>query len=855
VADRPDHPARLLGLAAAVAGALFVADVALGARLGLAGAYVLVPLALVVAGASRGMAAGGAAVASALALASGAWNGDFASADHIATTVAVAVAGGLAVLAARRREQQQAATRAVHAAAERLGLVEGIGRVAQETLSVEAVAGRLADILTPAFADLCTIDTFDEARRPSRVAVRCSAPGGAAVERTVARLEPDAGRVAGLAAAIDTKQAVLVDGTAPQIADPHEEADTRLIAALALRSSVVVPLVAAGRAVGLLGLAVGPSGRRYEEDDLAFARILAGRAALAISNARLLEELTATREQLDRTLGTLAEAVTVIDRSGQMRYANPAAAELLGYPSAEALLAEPPGGVFARWSATLEDGRPLTREDVPSWRVLHGESAEPLLTRVVHRDTGVERWRLVKASAFRGPDGEPLAVSVIEDVTDAKEAEIRQRFLARAGEVLAASLDYEDTMQRIAALAVPQLADWCGVDVLDERGRARQVAVAHVDPDKVAFGRLLRERYPPDPADSSGLYGVLRGGEAQLHAHISDDMLAAAISDPAQLEMTRAIGMRSAMIVPMRVASGRTIGAISFVAAESGRAFGADDLDFAEELARRAAVAVDNARLYRLRDHAAETLQRSLLPARLPDVPGWQFADSYRPGDREADVGGDFYDIIDLDDAILVFIGDVTGKGVEAAALTALARHTLATAARFDPAPSAVLALLNDVLCAQPASALVTCACARLPPSGGERGIEVALAGHPAPLRLRPGEPAVPVGTPQPLLGIAAGRTWETNTAALTPGDTLLFYTDGVTDTPGPGERFGDRRLRQSVADAPTDPAALVAHVEATLLSWQRSDVVDDRALLALNYLGAPLSRSAAKTAAGKSQR
>src|SRR4051794_11316707 len=154
------------------------------------------------------MAAGGAAVASALALASGAWNADFASADHIATTVAVTVAGGLTVLAARRRGQEQAATRAAHAAAERLRLGGGIGRVAQETLSAEAVAGRLADILTPAFADLCTIDTFDAQRRPSRVAVRCSGPGGAEAERTVARLEPDAGRVAGLAAASDSKQAV-----------------------------------------------------------------------------------------------------------------------------------------------------------------------------------------------------------------------------------------------------------------------------------------------------------------------------------------------------------------------------------------------------------------------------------------------------------------------------------------------------------------------------------------------------------------------------------------------------------------------------------------------------------------------
>ena len=294
-----------------------------------------------------------------------------------------------------------------------------------------------------------------------------------------------------------------------------------------------------------------------------------------------------------------------------------------------------------------------------------------------------------------------MAVSVIEDVTEAKEAELRQRFLAQAGATLSSSLDYEETLQRVAQLVVPGLADWCAVDVLDANQRLNLVAVAHVDPDKVAFARELRNRYPPDPNEDSGIYGVLRSGRPELYPELPDELLAQSIEDPEQLETIRALGMRSVMLIPMDVA-GRTIGVLTMVSAESGRTFDEDDLVFAGDLARRAATAVENARLYTERAAAAKTLQESLLPARLPTMPGWALASSYAAGDTTVDVGGDFFDVVELDEGFLAVVGDVTGKGVQAAALTALARHTLATAARFDPSPAAVVGLLNDVLVHRP---------------------------------------------------------------------------------------------------------------------------------------------------------
>src|SRR4051794_7959338 len=559
-------------------------------------------------------------------------------------------------------------------------------------------------------------------------------------------------------------------------------------------------------------------------------------AGLAAAALRQRARARAARSQFDQALGALSEAVTITDSQRRIRYANQAAADILGYATPEELLAAAPGTVRDEWVATHADGTPIREEEIPSARIVRGLPAEPLLTHIVHRGTGEDRWRLVKSSPLTVGD-ELLAVTVIEDVTEAKEAELRQRFLAQAGEVLSSSLDYEQTLKGVADLAVPELADWCGVDVLDERGIARQVAVAHVDPAKVAFANELRERFPPDPADdAAGLYAVMRTGRPELYRDIPDELLEANVGDPEQLRMVRSLGMRSVMIVPMSLA-GHTLGTMTFVSAESGRSFDEDDLAFAEELARRAAAAVENARLFTERARAAHTLQQSLLPAALPEVPGWHLAAAYRPGAEEAEVGGDFYDVVPLDDGFVVFVGDVTGKGIQAAALTSLARYTLATAARLDPEPVAGLRLLDDLLAAQPSQSLLTVASACVTTRRGRTKMRLSCAGHPLPV-LRRGEEVELVGRSDPLLGMSATAERGHVDVALRAGDTLLFYTDGVVEAPGEEDRFGERRLLDAVAGAPADPAGMVAHVEAVLREFQSGDLADDRALLALQLAG-----------------
>ncbi len=555
-----------------------------------------------------------------------------------------------------------------------------------------------------------------------------------------------------------------------------------------------------------------------------------------------LTELTVERDRLQRILATLANAVFVIDADGLIVYANPSAARLSGFETFEEMERVPLAELLSRFLMLDADGGLVSEDVMPNRQVVSGESAHAeVLLRVVDRVSGEEFWRMLRSTPLH-EDGrnEPLAVTVIEDVTDAKQSEMRQAFLARAGELLASSLDYEQTLRSVARLAVPTLADWCGVDVLDERGLRQQLAVFHLEEEKIELARALNERYPPDPSIRTGVYGVLATGDPLVYNDITDAMIDAGARDPEHGELIRALGMRALIIVPMKLRE-RTIGAITFVSSETRRSFDDDDVEFAMELARRAAIAVENARLYTSRTEAARTLQHSLLPERLEPPANWLAASSYRPGDDLNEVGGDFFDLISLPDGdVLAFIGDVTGKGVQAAALTSLARHTLGVGARFDSRPASMMRLLEDVLNEREEPSPVTVACVRLTRTGEGAVARVTCAGHPPPLLLRPGAPAEDLGVFDVLLGAGVGTLWRETDVALRPGDTLLLYTDGVIDTPGVDSRFGEERLGQVAAAGPLNPAAVLERIDAATAAWQAGRSVDDRAMLALQLAAAP---------------
>jgi len=219
---------------------------------------------------------------------------------------------------------------------------------------------------------------------------------------------------------------------------------------------------------------------------------------------------------------------------------------------------------------------------------------------------GVYRWHLGRAVPVRNRDGAiEFWVGTATDIDSQKRIEQAQDFLLRAGATLVASLDYRATLSAVAELAVREIADWCAIDLVGENGVIRSLTLTHSDPGKVTFARELQERYPVQPEGDRGAAKVIRTGEPELVPEISDKLLVDAAVDELHLDLLRELGLRSYMCVPLIVRE-HTLGAITFAAAETGRRFDEDDLRLAEELARRAGTAIDNARLYRQAEERAQ---------------------------------------------------------------------------------------------------------------------------------------------------------------------------------------------------------------------------------------------------------
>lgn len=274
-----------------------------------------------------------------------------------------------------------------------------------------------------------------------------------------------------------------------------------------------------------------------------------------------------------------------------------------------------------------------------------------------------------------------LAVDNARLHTELRRAGRDQRFLAEAGRLLADSLDLTTTAETVARLATGGIADGCAVEVLTPAEELRTVAVAHVDPVKREAIGQMRRRWPARGRIST-VARALATGRSQLVRELAAERTDHL--DPDQVAWLAGLGLRSLIVVPL-VARGRTLGALLLAVTESERCFTDGDLALAEELARRAAVAADNSRLYSERSRVARTLQRSLVPAALPAPPGLEVAARFRAAGDGGEIGGDFYDVWEIGDGRwAAVVGDVCGKGAEAAALTALARHTVRAASHYE---------------------------------------------------------------------------------------------------------------------------------------------------------------------------
>ena len=527
------------------------------------------------------------------------------------------------------------------------------------------------------------------------------------------------------------------------------------------------------------------------------------------------------------------DCVITMDHQGRIREFNPAAEETFGYSRAEAV---------GRELADLIIPPPLRdRHRRGLARYLAGGEELVLNKRIAMTAMRADSTEFpVELAIRRIPDSEPpIFVGFVRDITRRKKGADALRFLAEATAALDNSLDLDETLQNVARISVPFLADACSIELVERGGYIRHVAAAADDPS-VEETMASLGRFPIDSGSEHPVSHVLREGELRVYEELPDSLLEAIARSPEHLDLLRKLPAPAGFVVVPLTARGRTLGVISFGCIGSKRRVADVDLSLVQDVAGRAATAIDNARLYTERGAIANTLQNSLLPPHLPEIPGVEVAARFRPGGEGTELGGDFYDLFDVGDAgWVIAIGDVFGKGADAAAITALARYTLRAAAMKEPSLESMLAVLNEALLWQlPEQQFCTLACALLNPTESGLSLALAAAGHPLPLLLHPDGRVELIGAPGTLLGVFPEPFPAYQELELEPGDTIVFYTDGVTGARTPDGTFGDRLNEAVAACAGLDAVATARRIEEALIEAETEVPRDDAIVLVLRFEG-----------------
>jgi serine phosphatase RsbU (regulator of sigma subunit) len=424
-----------------------------------------------------------------------------------------------------------------------------------------------------------------------------------------------------------------------------------------------------------------------------------------------------------------------------------------------------------------------------------------------------------------------LTTVVVHVALERMRAERRRlELLIAATARLDSSLDPQQTLRRIAAVALPELAELCVIDLVDEDGSITTTVAAAIDPRVAA--RIERTRREQRPESRDGHPTAL--AISQRTARVVPDLheapgLHAALESAGAFE-SRLMRPRSATVVPM-VARGRLLGAMSFVHGERPQP---GQLRVLEDLTGRAALAFDNARLYEERARVAQTLRRSLMPAALPAVAGLDLQSYFRPMGAGSEVGGDFYDVFEDQDSCWMVVGDVCGKGAEAAVLTAFLRHTTVAYAREGSGPAEVLSRVNRTMLDQAFEGrFATAILARL--QFVDRGVRVtiAAAGHPPALLSRAGGGTQELGDGGTLLGIFPDARIAETSAVLFAGDSLALYTDGLSEAQAPNRFLSSEEMLDALSETSPESAEDAIGALLGLLDLSQG-ARDDIAILAV---------------------
>jgi PAS domain S-box-containing protein len=490
------------------------------------------------------------------------------------------------------------------------------GELLASSLDYETTLRNVAALAVPHFADWCTIDMAVDGDGIERLAVAHIDPDKVRwAQELEEKYPPDPDAPYGVPNVIRTGEPELFT----EIPDDLLREATRdapelfdILVELGLRSSLCVPLKVRHRVLGAITFVSAESGRRYDESDLTTAQDLARRAAIAVDNARLFGAAESAGRQAQESLAVVDAVfagapvgLALMDTEFRYMRVNEALAQLNGVP------------VDEHYGKTLREvlGDELGAKIEPLHRHVL-ETGQPILDLLFEGSVKAKPHEIQSSIVSYYPVndvwGDKIGVGVvITDVSEreqalalAEQASARLALLAEASQTLASSLDYEETLAALAELIVPKFADWYAVDVLDDDGTFRRLTVVHKDPAKAEWAEKSRDLYPPDLEEAEGTGRAVRTGDAVLYRHISDDLLATTTKDSLHYRTLHELGMESAMVVPL-TAAGRTFGGLMLVSADPERIYDEDDLEFAKHLGRRAAVAVDNARLYRAAEEQA----------------------------------------------------------------------------------------------------------------------------------------------------------------------------------------------------------------------------------------------------------
>jgi PAS domain S-box-containing protein len=815
------------------------------------------------------------------------------SEDDLRILRVMAERAAVAIENARLFDAERQARADAEAAQLRLAFLAEAGSVLAGSLKLDEALGLLAQLAVDFLTDICLIDLLGEDDKiQTVVALHADRHKQPLTDLLKERFAPEPGGRHPAASVIQAGGPMF----SPDMTDEFLKATCRneehflVTKELGFQSYMTVPLVAAGRILGAFTLVSTDPGRRYGSADVALAEDLARRAGQAVENARLYAAAEAARESAQRAASrtlvlqsvtaALSEAVTsadvanvVIERglpvvgalAGSVAMVRPDGTKLdvvraTGYrdevieqwrsfpvdspaPLAEAVRTGQPVVLRSRdeWMEMLPNGPYPSTDEAAAWAalpmVIEGKVIGALgitFPRTVDLEEDVTFLQALARQCGQAIERTRLFEAEQQAHREAEEARNRLVFLSEARDLFSASLDSDIVLESIAKLVVPRLADWCIVDVLEQGGGIRQSAVSHVVPSLETLARELRKRYPPDPDQPHIVWRVLTTGESELEPEITDEDLRRRARDEMHFRMLTQLGIRSHMVVPLK-ARGRILGALSLIA--MSQRYSPDDLALAEELAARAALAVDNARLYQNQLHAASALQRSLLPPTLPEIPGIDIASRYRAAGEGTEVGGDFFDVFPTENGSwTVVIGDVCGKGPEAAAVTGLARNTIRATAMHEERPSAVLDQLNTAILQQVSDGRFCTVCyARIHQTEDGVRVTVCSGGHPLPLVLRADGAVETVGKPGRLLGVFPESLLSDQVVDLGPGDSMVLYTDGVTEQVRQGVPVGVERLGAAVqAAAGKDANGIVDAIERVVFESGRAEARDDVAIVVL---------------------